>query len=84
MTRALGKALVKEDLQYLQFSYEDAYKSMVDMGLTEDVADLIIGLAKAINSGELLNHYQRTPGNTTPTSIEAFADTFAAAYGDQP
>ncbi|MCK5202369.1 MAG: hypothetical protein KAR15_00805, partial [Desulfobacterales bacterium] len=60
VTRALGKALGKEDLQYVQFSYEDAYKSMVEMGLTEDIADLIIGLAKAINSGDLLSHYQRT------------------------
>lgn len=79
VTRALGKALGKEDLQYVQFSYEDAYKSMVEMGLTEDIADLIIGLAKAINSGDLLSHYQRTPDNTTATSIEEFADTFAAA-----
>ena len=80
VTRALGKALGKEDLQYVQFSYEDAYKSMVEMGLSESIADLIIGLAKAINNGDILSHYQRTPDNTTETSIEEFADTFAAAY----
>ncbi len=47
---------------------------------TSNVADLLIGLAKAINSGDILSHYQRTPENTTATSIEEFAQWFAAAY----
>jgi len=53
---------------------------MVQMGLTENTADLLIGLAKAINSGDILSHFQRTPENTTEPSIEEFAQGFAAAY----
>jgi hypothetical protein len=71
------------DLKYVQFPYEDALSSMVQMGLTENVADLLIGLAKAINSGDILSHYQRTPENTTETSIEEFAQGFAASYKAQ-
>lgn len=83
VTRELGKALGKEDLQYVQFPYEDAYKSMVEMGLSENVAGLLIELTKAINNGNLFSHYQRTPNNTTETSIEEFADTFASAFKGQ-
>ncbi len=83
VTRTLAKALEKDDLEYVQFPYEDAHSSMVKIGLTENVADLLIGLAKAINSGHILSHYQRTPENTTATSIEEFAQGFAAAYRAQ-
>ncbi len=38
---------------------------------------------RAINSGDILSHYQRTPENTTETSIEEFAQGFAAAYKAQ-
>jgi uncharacterized protein YbjT (DUF2867 family) len=80
ITRALGKAIGKEDLKYVQFPYEDAHKAMVEMGLTDNVAGLLVDLARAINDGTLLSHYERTAENTTETSIEAFAKEFAAAY----
>jgi uncharacterized protein YbjT (DUF2867 family) len=83
VTQALAKALDKDDLKYVQFPYEDARQAMVQMGLTKNLADLLIGLAKAINSGDILSHYQRTPENTTETSIEEFAQGFAAAYKAQ-
>ena len=83
VTRATAKALDKDDLKYVQFPYEDARSSMVQMGLTENTADHLIGLAKSINSGDILSHYQRTPENTTETSIEEFAQGFAAAYKAQ-
>jgi hypothetical protein len=38
VTQSLGKALGKEDLQCVQFPYEDAQNSMVQMGMTENVA----------------------------------------------
>ncbi len=56
---------------------------MVQMGLTQNVADLLIRLDKTINSGDILSHYQRTRENTTETSIEEFAQWFSAAYKAQ-
>ncbi len=80
ITRALGKAIGREDLKYVQFPYEDAHKAMVEMGLTDNIAELLVSLARAINDGTLLSHYERTAENTTETSIEEFAAEFAAAY----
>ena len=80
ITRALGKAIGREDLKYVQFSYEDAHKAMVEMGLTDNIAGLLVSLARAINDGTLLSHYERTAENTTETSIEEFAQEFATAY----
>ena len=80
ITRALGKAIGREDLKYVQFSYEDAQKAMVEMGLTDNIAGLLVSLARAINDGTILSHYERTAENTTETSIEEFAKEFAAAF----
>ena len=80
ITHALGKAIGREDLKYVQFPYEDAHKAMVEMGLTDNIAGLLVSLARAINDGTLFSHYERTAENTTETSIEEFAEEFAAAY----
>ena len=80
ITLALGKAIGREDLKYVQFPYEDAHKAMVEMGMTDNVAGLLVDLARAINDGTILSHYERTAENTTETSIEEFAQEFAAAY----
>ena len=83
VTQALAKALGMEDLKYVQFPYDDARQSMVQMGVSECVADLLIGLTKAINNGDIFSHYKRTAENTTETSIEEFARWFAMAYSAQ-
>jgi uncharacterized protein YbjT (DUF2867 family) len=80
ITRALGNALGKEDLKYVQFPYEDDHKAMVDMGMTDNVAGLLVDLARSINDGIIFSHCERTAENTTETSIEEFAKEFAAAY----
>jgi len=78
-TTILGKAIGRPDLPYVQFSYEDAQKGMVQAGLPEDVARSLNEMARAFNEG-LIAPVPRTLHNTTPTSIEDFANVFAAAY----
>ena len=80
ITRTLGNALGREDLKYVQFPYEDAHRSMVDMGMTDNVAGLLVDLARVINDGSILSRCARTAENTTETTIEEFAQEFAAAY----
>ena len=70
----------KPDLKYVQFSYEDAEKGMVQAGLSQDVSRLFIEMSMALNDGLFAVNLPRTVENTTPTSIEEFADTFAAVY----
>ncbi len=82
IAHVIGKAIGKQDLKYVQFSYEDAKKGMVQSGfVSENVAELFNGLAEAMNSGKALNAHKRTSANSTPTTLEEFAKVFAHAYG---
>lgn len=77
----LGKAIGKPDLKYVQFSYDEARKSMVQSGfISENVARLFNGLSEAMNNGKALNFHVRTDENSSPTSIEEFASTFVQVY----
>lgn len=78
-TRVLGAAIGKPELQYVQFGYEDAVKGMMQAGLSADVARSFVEMSRAMNDGKIF-HYERTPENTTPTTIEQFSKVFAAAY----
>lgn len=81
-TKAMGKAIGRENLQYLQVPYEVVRQAMVGQGLSENVADELIELARASNEGLLKPTEARTTENTTPTTLEEFAtETFAPAYG---
>ncbi len=83
ITAIAGKAIGKPDLKYIQFPYEDTIKGMVAAGYCgEDSARLMVDLAKAINDGTLMNAHQRTAANTTSTTYEEFANTFAWVYNN--
>ncbi|MEW6684329.1 MAG: NAD(P)H-binding protein [Nitrospirota bacterium] len=79
-TRILGQAIGKPDLPYVQFPYEEAEKAMVGMGLSPDMARAFIEMYRAFNDGILRPTEPRSAANTTPTSFEEFAKTFAAVY----
>jgi len=74
----IGKKIDKPDLKYVQFSYEDTEKALVDMGFSADVAGLFIEMSKAFNQ-ELINA-PRTQENTTDTPLEEFAGVFARIF----
>lgn len=76
----IGKKLGKPGLKYVAFPYEDAEKGMISMGLTPDMSKLYIEMSKALNDGLFAVNIPRTKENTTPTTIEEFADTFARIY----
>jgi len=77
----IGKKLGKPDLKYMAFPYDDAEKGMVAMGLTPDLSRIYVEMAKALNEGLFAVNIPRTRENTTPTSIEEFAEVFAKVYG---
>jgi len=76
----IGMKINRPGLKYVQFPYEEARKGLVSAGLSEDVSSLIIEMSKAINDGLLSANVRREKDNTTGTSIEEFADTFATVY----
>jgi uncharacterized protein YbjT (DUF2867 family) len=76
----IGRRIGIPDLKYVQFSYDDAAKAMVAMGLSANFSALIIEMSKALNLGLFAVNRPRTVENTTLTSIEEFATQFAEAY----
>jgi uncharacterized protein YbjT (DUF2867 family) len=82
-TRIIGKAIGKEDLAYVQFPYEQAEQAMVGMGLSHDVARSLNEMDRALNEERVRPLEKRSAANTTPTSFEQFAESFAAVYRSQ-
>ena len=78
-TAALGKAIGKPDLKYVQFPYEDALKGMMGAGISRSVAESFVEMNKGFNE-KVIPLPARTAANTTPTTIEQFAQGFAQAY----
>jgi len=74
----IGKKIDKPGLKYVQFSYEDTEKALVDMGFSADVAKLFIEMSQAFNDG--LINTPRTRENTTDTPFEDFAEVFARIF----
>jgi uncharacterized protein YbjT (DUF2867 family) len=72
-TRALGTAIGKADLAYVQFPYADARKGMVQAGLQEEMADLYVEMSRGFNDGIVVPTQPRSARTTTPTTVEVFA-----------
>jgi uncharacterized protein YbjT (DUF2867 family) len=80
ITAALAVSLGRSDLAYMHFPGDQSVMGLKQFGFSGNVAKLIVGLADGVNDGTVLEHYKRTPENTTETSIESFAEEFAAIF----
>ena len=77
----LGKAIGKPELQYRQAPNAQFRAAMIQQGMSADVADLMLEMTDAMNSGHMRALEPRSAKNTTPTSLEDFAvKVFAPAY----
>jgi uncharacterized protein YbjT (DUF2867 family) len=84
ITAILAKALEKPDLSYIQLPDEQLRPALQQMGLSANIAGLILELSAAINSGHVRALEPRSATNTTPTSYEAFVkEKFVPAYKGQ-
>jgi hypothetical protein len=80
-TAAIGRAIGKPELKYVQFPYPDAKKGMVGMGLPEEMADLYVEMSQGFNDGRIRATQPRSAATTTPTTIEKFAESvFGPAF----
>jgi len=77
----LGAAIGRPALGYVQFSYEDARKGLLQAGMSESMADLFDDMVRHANDGKEVATDVRTAASTTLTTLEAFAQTvFAPAF----
>jgi uncharacterized protein YbjT (DUF2867 family) len=80
----IGKAIGKPDLGYIQAPDDQIRAAMVQMGMSDNFAGLILEMAGALNTGHMRALEPRTASNTTPTKFETFvAESFVPAYQQQ-
>ena len=84
VSAVIGRAIGKPDLKYVQVPDDQFRGVLVQMGMSEQFARLLLEMIGALNSGYMRALEPRAPQNTTPTSYETFvADSFVPAYQQQ-
>jgi uncharacterized protein YbjT (DUF2867 family) len=80
----IGKALGKPDLKYLQVPDDQFRAILVQMGMSDPMAKLLVEMTNALNAGKMRALESRTQQNATPTSYESFvSEVFVPAYQQQ-
>jgi len=80
----IGRAIGTPDLKYVQLPDDQVRAAMVQMGMSEQFANLLLEMTAGLNSETMRALEPRTPQNTTPTTYETFvAETFVPAYQQQ-
>lgn len=70
----IGRSIGNPDLSYLQAPSREVRAAFVGMGISENVANLMLEMCDALNSGHMAALEERTDSNTTPTSYETFVE----------
>ena len=81
MAKTYGTAIGKPDLEYVEFSFEDFKKALMEqMGASESLTDNLNEMLASLNEGKMMELANRDPESTTPTTIEDFSQTFSYVY----
>jgi uncharacterized protein YbjT (DUF2867 family) len=77
----IGAAIGRPGLSYQQMPGAQLKPALTGMGMSSNMADLLLEMADALNSGHMKALEPRTAANTTPTTLESFvASQFAPAF----
>ena len=80
----IGKSIRKPDLKYVQAPDDQFRGALVQMGMSEPLAKLLVEMIGALNSGKMHALEPRKTQNTTPTAYETFVtDSFIPAYQEK-
>jgi len=81
VAQIIGKAIGKADLRYVQAPDEQVRPALIQIGMSPNMADLILEMSAALNSGHMRALEPRSGHNTTPTSYETFmTEEFVPLY----
>jgi len=81
VAKIVGAAIGKPDLAYQLVPAAQLKPVLMQMGMSSNMADLLLEMADALNSGHMKMLEPRSPANTTPTTLETFvAEIFLPAY----
>ncbi len=77
----IGRAVGKPGLSFTRLPEMMVKPAMTRMGLSDDVARLLLEMMEAMNSGWMAPLEKRSPVNTTPTTLEIWVEeVFLPAY----
>lgn len=82
MASVYGTAIGKPDLNYVEFPFADFKQAFMGMGASESLADNMNEFIEKVNEGKVIIS-ERNIENTTPTTIEVFAQSFSYVYNMQ-
>lgn len=77
---ALGAAIGKPQLPWVNFKNEDALNGMLQAGLPAEVAEKYMEMGDAMATGKMTAGYANTQPLASATKLADFAKEFAAAY----
>ena len=81
VAQIIGKNIGKPDLRYTQAPDEQVRPALIQLGMSPNVANLLLEMSAALNSGYMRALEPRSAQNTTPTSYESFvAEEFVPLY----
>ena len=84
VAKIVGAAVGKGDLVYNLVPAAQLKPALTQMGMSSNMADLLLEMAEALNSGHMKMLEPRSAANTTPTTLETFVDEiFLPAYRGQ-
>lgn len=84
VTEIIGKAIAKPDLAYSQLPDEQFRGALTQMGMSQNMANLLIEMSAALNSAHMKPLEPRSARSATPTSYETFvAEVFVPAFRQQ-
>lgn len=80
-TRILGRSVGIDNLEYVLETPDDVRTRMLKAGFSTNYIDHYIETRNAYNDAGAVSRQPRSPENTTPTTLEHYAETvFAPAY----
>jgi uncharacterized protein YbjT (DUF2867 family) len=68
----IGRAMGRAELGYIQAADDEIRPALIQTGMSLNMADLILEMSAALNSGYMRALEARSETNTTPTSYEIF------------
>lgn len=71
--KAIGKAIGKPDLKYVQIPYQQAEKEMIASGMKHQLAKMMVEMYAAFNEGKIMHTQKLTAAHKGKTTIEEFA-----------
>lgn len=81
IAKIVGTAIGRADLKYQQLPPAQLKPALTQMGMSPNMADLLLEMSDALNSGHMRALEPRSVQNTTPTPIETFVtEVFVPAY----